>query len=666
MKNNIQNSSYNHKFTSVTEKDSTESDDETKCGISECKPSWLQRFANPKVYLVNFCILGVLQGAYFTYFVGIVTTLEKRYAFESKVSGIIMIADNLSPIIISLLIGYFGGQAHRPRWIASGMLMVILSCFLSAAPYFIYGPIINSGNDINFLIKPKHEFCDSESTKVNCDSTELSATIPAVSIFFIASFINGFGYTAFYTIGTPYLDDNVKKKNSPLYFSAMFALRIFGPSVGFLLSSFCLKFYENPFYDPGFPHEDPRWIGAWWMGFLILGVLLLLVSIPMFMFPRRLPGSPETSIKKDMEMPKFKDLPGALMKLLKNPILVCLTIGATLQINSYLGYFVFMPKYMESQYRQSASSASLFSGSTSIIAMIIGILLGGAIIRKFQPRPRYLIAYMIFVDCFAVFGLLTNMLIGCPAPYMSGTKRVDNEIQLYNECNSHCGCTRHVFEPICGSDEQSTFFSPCFAGCTGINDTLQPNVFTNCSCAFNISGYLPPNVEETNEGYCDLDCNMFIPYIIILSISKFISSTGRVGSTLITLRCVNPEDKSFALGAIGTILSAFAFIPYPLIFGALTDEACMVWEESCGTTGNCWLYDPEKFRYYLHGASITLCAGGIIFHIAIFFMSDRLKNFYDDTKEESDDDDDEDILYTSTLRNPEHKRSIIDMTTTTV
>ncbi|XP_067138878.1 solute carrier organic anion transporter family member 74D-like isoform X2 [Centruroides vittatus] len=545
------------------------------------------------------------------------------------------------------------------------MLIVILSCFLSSLPYFIYGPATHLLTKSELLEKPKHEFCNSVN-RIDCEDAKLSATIPAVSIFFVASFINGFGYTAFYTIGTPYLDDNVKKKNSPLYFSAMFALRIFGPSLGFLLSSFCLRYYENPFYDPGFSHNDPRWIGAWWIGFLILGVLLLVVSIPMFMFPRVLPGSPESTkqeIAKDTKLPKFKDMPAALMKLIKNKILVCVIIAATLQINGHLGYFVFMPKYMESQYRQSASSASLFSGSTSIIAMVIGILLGGAVIRKFQPRARYLTAYMIFVDIFAMFGLLINMLIGCSPPTMSGTTQINKQIELYNECNANCGCTRHIFEPVCGSDNQSTFFSPCFAGCTGINDTLGSNIFTNCSCAYNSSGYLPPQIENVNGGYCFLDCNMFLPYIIILSFSKFIASTGRVGSAIITLRCVNPEEKSFALGAMGTILSAFAFIPYPLIYGALTDEACVVWEESCGKTGNCWLYDTKKFRYYLHGATILLNGGGIIFHIAIFFMSDRLRDLYNDEEKENEINKENDIAVPA-LMNPELKRSLIDMRTT--
>lgn len=86
----------------------------------------------------------------------------------------------------------------------------------------------------------------------------------------------------------------------------------------------------------------------------------------------------------------------------------------------------------------------------------------------------------------------------------------------------------------------------------------------------------------------------------------------------------------------------------------MTDSACLVWEESCSRTGNCWLYDSDKFRLYLHGMSILLISIGICFDGVVFLMSDRMKNFYgeeDEQKEERiakwlKEDDDEDIIFT--------------------
>ncbi|XP_055947690.1 solute carrier organic anion transporter family member 74D-like isoform X2 [Argiope bruennichi] len=666
-----------HNFTAVPSTDSEYEESkeiEYKCGIGKFKPKWMQRFADPKVYLVIFCTVGVLEGAYFTYFVGVLTTLEKRFGFESQLSGVIFIADNISATLISFIVGYYGQKWHKPRVIAFGMVMVSLSCFICTIPYFIYGPALHLlVREIHVTGDKNQEFCEGEEKIENCDNTVSSSKVPVATILFLANFLWGFGYTAYYTIGAPYLDDNVKKKNAPMYFSAMAALRIFGPTIGFLLSSFCLKYYEDPFYDPGIDPHNPRWVGAWWMGFFILGAAIFVFTILLALFPKELPER-FRSEKKELkdegekdEMPKLKDFPQAIKRLMKNPILVCHVISITFQVNGFAGYFVFMPKFMESQYQQSASEASLFSGATGILSMLLGVLLGGFLIKKFKPRPRYLTGYMVLVEIFSVFGLFVSIFLGCDRILMPGTSvNEDQTLNLYNECNAGCGCTRRVFEPVCGPDGVSSFFSPCFAGCpntTGmISSIIQPTItsasnatiFTDCKCV--TAGNSTYEVSNVISGFCSTGCTMFMAYIIMLCVSKFVSSTARVGNTLITFRCVDAKDKSFALGVFGSVLAMFAFIPYPLIYGALTDSTCLVWEESCSKTGNCWLYDSDKFRYYLHGMSMLLISIGICFDIIVFFLSDRLTNFYgedDEDKASEDriarwikDEEEEDIIFT--------------------
>lgn len=39
--------------------------------------------------------------------------------------------------------------------------------------------------------------------------------------------------------------------------------------------------------------ESDVWVGAWWLGFVIIGLLLCLASIPLLAFPRDLPGIPD-------------------------------------------------------------------------------------------------------------------------------------------------------------------------------------------------------------------------------------------------------------------------------------------------------------------------------------------------------------------------------------
>ena len=35
---------------------------------------------------------------------------------------------------------------------------------------------------------------------------------------------------------------------------------------------------------------DPAWVGAWWIGFLVMGLVAIIMSLPLMAFPRTLPG----------------------------------------------------------------------------------------------------------------------------------------------------------------------------------------------------------------------------------------------------------------------------------------------------------------------------------------------------------------------------------------
>ncbi|CAG2106428.1 unnamed protein product, partial [Medioppia subpectinata] len=356
---------------------------DTSCGIGNWRPDWLQVFATTKFFVINFSAVAVLQGAYFTYLIGSISTLEKRFAFESKISAFILIADNLSQMFLSPVVGYFGAKYNRSHLIAIGELVVGLSCIMSALPYFIYGPGLHllSRTDVVSNVT-QYEMCPTNPLDTKCgdDSTEHTTVYLAVVILWLASFANGIGYTAFYTIGLPYIDDNIKKKNSPIYISTTATLRLCGPVLGFLLSSISLHWYEDPLYDPHINTNDPRWTEE----------LDTLEEV-------------KYNVESTKKISKLKEIKISLKRLFKNPILI---------FHASAG----ICRYMEMQYRQSASSASFITGSTSIVMMAIGIMGGGVIIKYFKPKPRPLVLFMFTVELIASFSILSAMFFGCPAP----------------------------------------------------------------------------------------------------------------------------------------------------------------------------------------------------------------------------------------------------------
>jgi MFS family permease len=87
---------------------------------------------------------------YFTYFVSVITTIEKLFQIQSKTTGLIMSATELGQIGSSLLLTYYGGQGHRPKWIAWGMILFAASSFTCSMPHFIFGEQLIKQNELLF------------------------------------------------------------------------------------------------------------------------------------------------------------------------------------------------------------------------------------------------------------------------------------------------------------------------------------------------------------------------------------------------------------------------------------------------------------------------------------------------------------------------------------
>lgn len=144
------------------------------------------------------------------------------------------------------------------------------------------------------------------------------------------------------------------------------------------------------------------------------------------------------------------------------------------------------------------------------------------------------------------------------------------------------------------------------------------------------------------SGYCPIECNNFIPYMTVMSVGSLIAATARVGNFLVKVRSIEPRDKAFSIAFSMIVYCLLAGIPYKYVYGKLTDAACMIWQEndavsSCSDQsskkGNCWLYDPEKFRNYLHAMSFTMVMIGSILDCFVIYFAHRMNHLYKDDDE---------------------------------
>lgn len=683
------------------------------CGLWSFKPNWLQKFANKKAFLAIFCLTSVLQGMYYTYFVSVLTTIEKLYQIQSKTTGIIMSATEIGQIGGALLLTYYGGQGHRPKWIACGMIVFAVASILCSTPHFLFADVtenkyhVKNSSSAN-LLELKSKLCNSKhlhnitESNVHLNNTYLSNSSVTVfnslvtlslieteynegstsssnevsvtknelnsnnkclasnkagklahtvlTIFFVSLLLIGIGATTVYTLGIPYIDDNVATSESPLYFGITIGVRIFGPVFGFLLGSFCTSVYVNfPFESPGISNNDPQWIGAWWLGVFIVGAALIITSFPMMAFPRKLPhihhevtiyanGSANGNVynktsnpyasKKTAERPSLRDFPTAMRRLLRNDILLCRTASSVLHILPIAGLYTFLPKYLESQFQLTATTANMISGMAGILVMGIGIFASGSFMRKFKPNAQFVARWIAAAALAYAIGMFILMWLGCPLNSYVGLNADGNNMK--NEqmsCNVTCECRSGEFAPICTSDGV-TFLSPCLAGCTTIKGIpSEQYYYGECYC-------LGPNVTATN-GFCPLKCDNLIWYIIIFSVFVLIHSTSEVGSMLLTLRCVDPQDKAMALGLISFAIGLFGNVPCPIIYGAVVDSACLFWENHCGELGACRVYDPAKFRMVFHGVTAVIMMVAFCVDIAVCIKAKSIH--FNEEGEENDD-----------------------------
>ncbi|XP_059612896.1 solute carrier organic anion transporter family member 74D [Phlebotomus argentipes] len=653
-------------------------EDETSCGIGSCKPKWARSFATTHVFMVVFLLAWILQGMYYTYFVSVITTIEKLFQIKSKTTGMLMSATEVGQISTALFLTYYAGRGHRPRWIACGMVLFAIASFGCTLPHFIYGDqLLHASNVFNgiggnsktfdsasqgvslvtnsptsvLLSESNLNLClisDNNSTlgsEGDCQSEILveqenhsQLTTVVLVIFFVSLLGVGVGQTAVSTLGIPYIDDNVASRESPIYIAITIGVRILGPAAGFILGSFCTRVYVNISVDPGIGPADPKWVGAWWLGLVLVSSLMALTSLAMFSFPKHLRGNrippPEKmraiEAQKKMEKqeeeyktPQLKDFPKTIKRQLRNDILMFRTASSVLHLLPVAGLYTFLPKYMESQFRLTAHDANLISGVGGILVMGVGIVISGVVILKFSPTARSVAAWIAFTAMVYACGMAILMFVGCPMDDLVGF-RPDNRAPLPKfepPCNLTCQCDMDRFSPICGSDGL-TYFSSCHAGCNASITKNGQMTFTGCQC-------IPPNLDspyhpDAVSGYCDGNCKNFWLFISLFSFFVFMHSTSEVGSMLLIMRCTDPKDKAMAMGIIQFAIGLFGNVPCPIIYGAVVDSACLVWETVCGKPGACSLYNITTFRHLFLGATAGIMALAFLMDLVVWKKAHRI------------------------------------------
>lgn len=662
--------------------------DSRDCGILTCRPLFLQRFAGIKVFVLLLSFLVTLQQALSSgYINSVITTIEKRFEIPSSLSGLIASSYEIGNVITVIFVSYLGSRRHIPVWIAVGSIVMGIGSIVFTVPHFIAEPhlastLANSSSDNicrGVSVREQDMGLGRLSSGLsspplaphnnlrgdNCIQGSPSTAVP-VMLFLLAQLLLGCGGSPLFTLGTTYIDDHVRPESASLYIGCMYSMAAFGPVLGFLLGAYLLSFHMDSFsssivtIDPG----DRRWVGMWWGGFLLCGLLLVMVAIPFYAFPKTLQREKEKirlleKSRPDQVRPTkstdtatgqgqtndsgygkdIKDIPRSMWRLVCNSVYVVTCLGACMELIIVSGFVVFLPKYLETQFSLGKSQASVFTGSIAIPGACIGIFMGGCLLKRLELRPKGAVQFVLISNtvCLACYGLLFFLgcenvkMAGTTIPYFNSSKPEPFQVNLTASCNFGCECRMTDVEPVCGNNGL-TYFSPCHAGCTAFSSSSN---YTNCACIhgnFSLltSGSSGPSaaaataefaevtvVPVATAGPCNSPCRTIFPFLILLFFMTFIVAVTQMPLLMIVLRSVGEEERSFALGMQFVIFRLFGYIPAPILFGNLIDSTCLLWKSTCGEKGGrCLLYDIEQFRYKYVG----ICAGIKILALALFLV----------------------------------------------
>ncbi|CAL1572570.1 unnamed protein product [Knipowitschia caucasica] len=615
-------------------------------------------FRSVKFFVLCHSVLQLSQLLVSGYMKSSISTIERRFGLSSQKAGLLAAFNEVGNTVLIVFVSFCGSRVHRPRFIAGGAAVAAGASLLMTLPHFLYGPYEYTG--------PNHGgngsgLCLTQSSPSPpvCDAHTHSGHEGAYPLLLLAQLLLGIGAVPIQPFGISYIDDFSSKRNSPLYLGILLAVTSIGPALGFMTSAFTLRLYvdfnsvkpDQVSLKPG----DLRWVGAWWLGFLLASCLLLLTALPLLFFPRELP--PETGSEKsgdDVKQDKknsqtlgifLRSFPRTALRTLRSPVYMCVVLAQVNLAALLCGLATFMPKFMERQFSQSTSTSNMMIGGVALPCSILGIVLGGVLMRRAALSTVGAGRMCLVSVSLCVLTAVPLLLIGCSSNpvyrvYPAGGASPVPDPVSGPVCKS-CLCQEDWFNPVCGSDRVE-FRSPCHAGCTTQERDQESGRiyrYTNCSCISasppatlspdpspspSLAPSLGPDQSWARPGSCGSPCSHLISvFMVFVALTCFIASFCHTPSYILILRSVPVDDKSFAVGLQYMFFRVLAFMPGPVLYGKVIDTTCLLWGKKCNRLTSCLYYDMDLFRTRFLGLQLVFFCGSLFCFLLMVWIQRR-------------------------------------------
>ncbi|XP_071105324.1 solute carrier organic anion transporter family member 2B1-like [Haliotis cracherodii] len=598
-------------------------EDKTSGGDGSRSPSCMQRCGKVGSFTISVGLASLCLQTITAYVASQITTLEKVLNIDSTTSGILLSCNDIGYLSTVLFTSHLLRKSHIPRVLGISTLVYALSGVLSGLCHFmdpssLPRSIGMTGNVTNATDAGDGEkyLCSQTGWESRQNDTCEGGSAGPVGVekrwalWFLALtlVVQGLAKSPRTPLSSDYIDNNVTdRRRTGLFLGGLVSITMFGPMLAFSLGG---VFSQIPvdLSPTSLTPQDPRWLGAWWLGFIVFGGVSVVTAVPLFFFPKKMKGRHIVLSDDDKTQSfcdKVKDFPLSLFRVVSQPVYTLNNLSMTCTTIATVGLFSFGPKYLETVFNIPSWKSNLLIGVIVSITIIFGTFLGGFIAMHFKLDRSGCIKVVIGTFFLATLVECLNFQFGCDNQTVSGLRRGNQERVGFDDGLNTCDCLNVRFLPVCSGNV--TFFSPCHAGCR--NQT-----------ATTYGGCLSAGGGSVSPSFCESGCPYLYPYVASTAVYALAGSTAVIPIYLVLIRSVAEKDKSMAVGLFSFSFSVFAFIPGPIVYGKIIDTTCIIWNYACGKRGSCALHDLVDLRMKITGMNVCVRSVCIVLSVITLLL----------------------------------------------